>query len=164
VQMGASEGWWDVGQAPAAFMLPIYNSGGRPAVIDSVELLGSPRYPTPRLLHAEAVGATICAGAWPARPDGHGFTLVDCTDARDEGTLTGRRIAPNDQPNSRGYPAAAIAAAPRPGACWVITKIVVHYHVGIRHYAATDPFELAVCGKSASAQVTPAMNAAGAAE
>ena len=54
--------------------------------------------------------------------------------------------------------AAAEVAAPRPGTCWVMTKIVVHYHVGIRHYSATDPYQLAVC--SDSAQVKAAMNAA----
>ena len=26
-----------------------------------------------------------------------------------------------------------------------MTKIVVHYHVGIRHYSASDPYQLVVC-------------------
>ena len=39
-----------------------------------------------------------------------------------------------------------------------MTKVVVHYHVGIRHYSATGPYQLAVC--SDSAQVSAAMNAA----
>lgn len=41
-----------------------------------------------------------------------------------------------------------------------MTKIAVHYHVGLRHYTATDPFDLAVCGRGASSQVDAAMNAA----
>lgn len=39
-----------------------------------------------------------------------------------------------------------------------MTKIVVHYHVGIRHYSATDPYQLVVCANSD--QVNAAMNAA----
>jgi hypothetical protein len=160
VQMGSSNGWTDAGQMPAAFILPIYNSGGRPAVIDSVDLVGSTRYPIPRLLHLEVVSVTDCAGAWPARTDGHGFTLVDCADARDQGPLIGRTIRPNTPPDSRGFLAAAITTAPPPGACWVIGKIILRYHVGIRHYVVADPYELAVCGRGAEAQVTPAMTTA----
>jgi hypothetical protein len=29
-----------------------------------------------------------------------------------------------------------------------MTKVVVHYHVGIRHYSATDPYRLAACANS----------------
>jgi LDH2 family malate/lactate/ureidoglycolate dehydrogenase len=52
----------------------------------------------------------------------------------------------------------AIATGPEPGTCWVMTEIVVHYHVGIRRYAATNPYELAVCAKRAL--VDAAMTAA----
>jgi hypothetical protein len=40
-----------------------------------------------------------------------------------------------------------------------MTSIVVHYHVGIRRYSATDPYHLAVCIHEA--QVNAAMAAAG---
>jgi hypothetical protein len=60
-----------------------------------------------------------------------------------------------------GFPAAAEAAAPAPGTCWVVTRIVVHYHVGIRHYSASDPYQLAVCANAD--QVKAAMNDAEAA-
>jgi hypothetical protein len=46
----------------------------------------------------------------------------------------------------------------RPGR---LTKIVVHYHVGIRYYSASDPRVLAVC--ASSGQVDSAMTAAEAA-
>jgi|HubBroStandDraft_6_1064221.scaffolds.fasta_scaffold116693_2 hypothetical protein len=160
VEGGSTVGWTDVGQTPAAFILPVDNSGAGPAVIDSVDLVGGTRYATPRLLGLEVVGDAICGGAWPARADGTGYAMIGCG-GRDRGPLIGRSIA-HTQPDSRGFPAAAVVAAPRPRTCWVITKIVVHYHVGLRHYAATDLFELAVCGRSAGAQVTPAMNAAAA--
>jgi hypothetical protein len=42
-----------------------------------------------------------------------------------------------------------------------MTKIVVRYHVGIRHYSASDPYQLVVC--SDAAQVNSAMEAAQAA-
>jgi len=42
-----------------------------------------------------------------------------------------------------------------------MTRIVVHYHVGIRHYAATDPYQLSVCTNPG--QVDAAMAAAEAA-
>ncbi len=42
-----------------------------------------------------------------------------------------------------------------------MTKIVVRYHVGIRHYAATDPYAAGrLRPRTASAQVNAAMNAA----
>jgi hypothetical protein len=37
---------------------------------------------------------------------------------------------------------------------------IVHNHVGVRHYSATDPYQLALCAK---AKVKAAMNAAPAA-
>lgn len=159
VQMDGSEGWADAGQAPAAFLLPMYNSGGGPAVIDSVDLVGGTRYAGPHLLGLQAMSDAICDGAWPARADGRAFAMIGCG-GRDRGPLIGRSIPPTTQPYSRGFPAAAFASAPRPGTCWVMTKIAVHYHVGLRHYTATDPFDLAVCGRGASSQVDAAMNAA----
>jgi hypothetical protein len=40
-----------------------------------------------------------------------------------------------------------------------MTKVVVHYHVGIRHYSATEPADIAVCADAA--QLNAAMKAAG---
>jgi hypothetical protein len=60
-----------------------------------------------------------------------------------------------------GYPAAAELAAPEAG-CWVLTAVVVHYHVGIRHYVVTDPDGLVVCiGTAAINAATNAAIAAG---
>ncbi|HXB46770.1 MAG TPA: hypothetical protein VNW50_03335, partial [Streptosporangiaceae bacterium] len=41
--------------------------------------------------------------------------------------------------------AAAEIPAPPPGTCSVTTKIVVHYHIGIRHFSASGQFDEAVC-------------------
>ncbi|HTA10996.1 MAG TPA: hypothetical protein VK836_20930 [Streptosporangiaceae bacterium] len=160
VRWDGTVGWLDPGETPAALVLPLFNSGGSPAVVDSVELVGGTPYATPRLAHIEVVSQTSCAGAWPAQPDGHGFALGGCRDARDQGPLLGRSIGPYTAPDSRGVQAVAIAAAPRPGTCWVISKIVIHYHVGLRHYAATDVFTIAVCGQGASSKEAPAIDAA----
>jgi hypothetical protein len=75
----------------------------------------------------------------------------------DSGPLIGRAVGPT-QSNFYRFPAAAKVTAPHPRACWVMTKIVVHYHVGIRHYSASDPYQLAVCADAA--QINSAMAAA----
>jgi hypothetical protein len=160
LRFDGTDGWRDTGELPTALILPLFNSGSSAAVVDSVDLVGGTRYAVPRLVHLEVVSETECEGPWPARPDGRGFALVSCPDARDQGPLLGRSIGPHTATDSRGFQAAAIATAPRPRTCWVITKIVIHYHVGIRHYAATDVFTIAVCGRSAGSQETPAMDAA----
>jgi hypothetical protein len=85
--------------------------------------------------------------------------MVGCG-GRYRGPLIGHAFGPTTQRISPGFPAAAEAAAPRPGTCWVLTKIVVHYHVGIRYYAATDPFQIAVCAHDSSAQEDAATKAA----
>jgi hypothetical protein len=163
VRWDGTVGWTDTGEVPTALMLPLFNSGGSPAVVDSVAPVGGTRYATPRLVHIEVVSETECAGAWPARPDGRGYALVSCPDTRDQGPLLGRSIGSHSPPGSRGFQAAAIARAPPPGTCWVITKIVIHYHVGIRHYGATNVFTIAVCGSGAAGQETAATNTATAA-
>jgi hypothetical protein len=83
--------------------------------------------------------------------------LVGCGSARGVSPLVGDAIGPT-RPVSRGFPAAAEIAAPRPGTCWVMTEVVMHYHVGIRHYTATEPSQIAVCADSG--QVNAAMKAA----
>jgi predicted transcriptional regulator of viral defense system len=92
------------------------------------------------------------AGFWRRHhePDQrYGFVLAGCG-GKDSGSLIGRAIGPT-RPNSYyGLPAAAKVAAPHPGTCWVVTKIVVRYHIGVRHYSATSPYELAVCTHEAA--------------
>jgi hypothetical protein len=158
VQIGGTVASVEHGQGPVGFILPMYNSGHGLAVIDAVALVGGTRYAGPRVLGLEVVASAACGGAWPAKTDGGAFVMIGCG-GRAEGALIGRGVG-FSHGSSPGFPAAAEVAAPRPGTCWVITNIIVHYHVGIRHYTATDPFPLAVCGKDAAAQVTPALNAA----
>jgi hypothetical protein len=150
VEMGATVGWNESGTATAAgIILPMYNRGGSAAVVDAVDLVGGTRYATPRILALAVLTSANCGGPWPARAASSGFVMVGCG-GRYRGPLIGRSIGPTGQRISPGFPAAALAAAPRRGTCWVLTKIIIHYHVGIRHYAATDPFQVVVCAPGAS--------------
>ena len=150
-----TEGGVSAGGA-VGFVLPVHNSGDSPAVVDGLDLIGGTSYPGPHVLMLEVLTSGACADAWPARQAAGGFVLVGCGGVI-AGPLVGHAFGPT-HPVSFGFAAAAEVAAPRPGTCWVMTKVVVHYHVGIRHYSATDPYQLAVC--SDSAQISAAMNAA----
>jgi hypothetical protein len=141
---------------PVGFVIPIYNSGDSPAVVDGLDLISGTSYPGPHVLGLEVLTSGACLGTWSARQAAGGFALVGCG-GTDAGPLVGHAVGPT-HPVSPGFPAAAEIAAPRPGTCWVVTKVVVHYHVGIRHYSATGPSGLAVC--AGSAQLNAATKAA----
>jgi len=81
---------------------------------------------------------------------------------RYQGTLIGHGI-PYVHGVSPGFPAAAEVGPPPSGSCWVLTKVVIRYHVGIRHYTVANPFELAVCAMDAGSQENAATQAAEAA-
>jgi hypothetical protein len=95
----------------------------------------------------------VCLGAWPAHPASYTAVADRCSQAR--GPLIGRAVG-YVRGISAGFPAAAEIAAPPARSCWVATKVVVHYHVGIRHYAASGPFAMAVCGEDAPAKLSNA--------
>jgi hypothetical protein len=142
--------------SPVGFVIPIYNSGDSPAVVDGLDLISGTSYPDPRVLRLNVLTSGGCIGPWPVRQEVRGFVLVGCGGA-DAGPLVGHAVGPT-HPVSPGFPAAAEIAPPRPGTCWVMTKVVVHYHVGIRHYSATESSHFAVCANSA--QVNAATKAA----
>lgn len=150
---GAIEGGSDPHGTPVGFIIPVTNSGRAPAVIDGVDLIGRTQYDAPRLLALGVLTTARCGGTWPARRTRNGFVLAGCGGPR-TGPLIGRPISHD----TTEFPAAVEVAAPQPGSCWVMTAIVVHYHVGIRHYSATDPYRLAEC--ASDAQVDAAMTAA----
>jgi hypothetical protein len=155
VRVHGAEGLGVGGQRPVGFIIPILNSGHGRIVVDAVEVVGGTSYAGPHELALAVLSSDSCSGAGSTRAAGRAFVMVGCGGGA-KGPLVGYGID-----SGRFIPAAAEVAAPRPGACWVMTKIVVHYHVGIRHYAATVPYALGVCGKGvASGQVLAAMNAA----
>jgi hypothetical protein len=150
LQMDATQGQVERSQAPVAFTIPLYNSGHGLAVIDELRLIGGTRYAGPRLLRLAVLTSALCGGAWPARASGDRFVIAGCGGPY-RGALIGRAIGFTfTRPVPAGFPAAAEVAAAPPGTCWVMTEIVIRYHVGIRHYTATDPYQLAVCAKDAS--------------
>ena len=160
LQMGALQGSTEQRQGPVGFTIPLYNSSHSQAVIDELSLVGGTRYAGPRLLHLAVLTTSLCGGAWPAHPSGDGFRMA-CGGPY-HGPLIGRPIGFTfTRPVPAGFPGAAEVAGPPPGGCWVMTKVVIHYHVGVRHYTATDAYELVVCGKNASTQTAnSATNAA----
>jgi hypothetical protein len=154
--VGGVVGGGGFGTGRVGFIIPVRNSGRAATVIDGVDLIGGTEYAAPRLLALDVLTSARCGGMWPAQPVARGFVLSGCG-GPNRGSLIGRPIG-----HTRGlyqFPAAAEVATPEPGTCWVMTKIVVHYHVGIRHYSATDPYELAAC--SDHRLVDAAMTAAG---
>ena len=157
VVVGGTEGWADSGQGPVGLVIPIRNSGKAPAVIDRIDLIGGTSYPAPHVVAMEVLTSGLCGGAWPARQGVRGFELAGCG-GTDAGPLVGHAFDGPTPAVFFGFPAVAEVTAPRPGTCWVLTKIVVHYRVGNRNYSAGGPYQLAVCADSD--QVNSAMNAA----
>jgi hypothetical protein len=150
---GGTAGGADSAVRPVGFVIPFRNAADAQAVVDGVDLIGGTRYAAPRLLRLDVLTSGRCGGAWPARQAAHGFVFAGCGGS-DTGPLIGHAVGRVH--GFFGFPAAAEVAGPAPGSCWVITKIVVHYHVGIRHYSASDPYQLAVCAEAG--QVKAAMN------
>lgn len=153
----------DPGSAALAMVLPVRNSGHDPAVIDSIRLVGRTGYPGPHVIRREAWSVSNCLDAWPVPAGAHSFVPKACGGA-DAGPLIGHAFG-FTKPVSPGRGAAFELSPPKAGSCWVLTDVVVHYHVGIRHYSTTDPADVAGCaGKNPARQITAAMNAAESAE
>jgi hypothetical protein len=159
VEMAVTSGQVAPGRAALAFIVPMYNSGHTVAIVDGVTLVGGTRYPGPHLLRLAVVSSPNCLDAWPVRTTRAGFVMIGCG-GTSRSSLIGDGI-PYIHPVSGGYPAAAEVAAPVPGGCWVMTEVIVHYHVGIRHYTVSDAYQMAVCAQDAARQVNAAMKSAG---
>jgi hypothetical protein len=159
VGFNGGESWGDTADVPVALSLPIEYSGHDPAVIDGVDIVGTTGYPVPRVVALETLAVDpSCSGLWPARAVTGGFAEAGCRSSG-EGRLLGSSFGAQ-RALSPGLTATAELAAPLRGACWVITRIAVHYHVGIRHFTATGPAAYAVCAGGNSELTRNAMNAA----
>jgi hypothetical protein len=135
------------GEQRIAVIMPVQNSALAAAVVDSVQFEGAQGFALPRPISLWAITFTHCAGGWSlaARPGPP--VLGDGCGGRGLGPLIGHGFGYEERP---GDMALAEVAVPRPAECWVITAVVVHYHVGIRHYAATDPLGYSFCGARSS--------------
>jgi hypothetical protein len=138
---------------PIADMIPIAYSGSGPVTIDGITLVNSTSYPSPHLVAVELVLAdlTQCTfgAAHAAAP---GFVVSTCGKSKYVGPLIGRAVGQSKNA-SLNYAAGLEISAPKSGGCWVMSDVVVHYHVGIRHYSAAESDGMVVCaGKNAAAQ------------
>lgn len=159
VTFRGAEGTAVPSQAPVGTILHMSNAGPAPAVVDAIDAVGGTRYPAPRVLGAALLATSSACDVQllPAHPaaSGPGFSLTGCGSYREP--LSGYALQAHGY---RGLVAAAEFTAPPRGTCWVITKVVVHYHVGGKHYTGTYPFQLAACLGLGNADVLAAMRAA----
>lgn len=97
--MGYGQGAVHVG-SPVGLVIPILNSGGSPAVVDGLDLIGGTSYPGPHVLGLEVLTSGACLGTWPvgqavrlrsvAIVTAHGLLFLCCTTGHLE---AGRRQA-----------------------------------------------------------------------
>lgn len=144
----------DYGPDPNLVPLAILDSvdaGDTGAVIDSVALVVG-RYPAPHLTAIRAAANTACAGVLPIHGDDEAL-IGGCLKPGDLHALLDRPIPSRSV--LIGLPAPGLeepgitmileVTPPGPRECWEIAALVVHYHVGIRHYTQTAPKEALVC-------------------
>lgn len=145
---------------PAWLVVPV-EAGHSGATIDRINVLSDGSYPAPRVIAIKGDGDQVCSGVWPvAGPENF---YANCV-AGGLVPLLGRPVPARSHVNvpSLGlvnYPgigAAIEAAPPGPAGCWNVTKFVMHYHVGIRHYTATYSISETACwSKSQLAALRP---------
>jgi hypothetical protein len=152
-------GWGIAGsRGPLAFALPIANNGAAPAVVDAVQLIGLSGYQSPHVIAMEATSYSACGDGWPTRPVPGGFWGLPCP-VKIFGPLIGHVF----EPAGKGVVQQQVAfevAAPPGNKCWVLTNVVIHYHVGIKHYTAAAQDRWAECPHGTSAAQVAAVTAA----
>jgi hypothetical protein len=146
-----SYGSGDFGGGPVAYVVPLVNSGRAGAVLDQVTIVGVPGQLQPRLLAAKT-GRYTGYQCWDLGP---------LTDGKGRSALPGCVLSPlrpaagltvpggTRQAGVLHNPALVLElAGPAAGRCWVLSGIVLHYHVGFRHYSASSPQgEVSSCGR-----------------
>ena len=152
--------------APFADLIQISYSGSGSMTIDGITLVNRTSYPTPRLVATELVAANFTQCTFgPARAAARGFVVAGCGGSKYIARLIGHSIGRQPANGALNYAAGLEISPPKSGGCWVLSDIVIHYHIGIRHYSATEPAGTVVCaGKNASALVATASEEAVAAE
>jgi hypothetical protein len=119
-------------------MVPVL-AGGSGAVIDQVTVAGGDGYRGPRVLAILEVASRPgqCGGTFPW--NGPGSILSTCAIGGLH-RLIGVRL-PGDNP---GVVMVIKVGPPVSGSsCWTETAVVVHYHVGIRHFTVTSAGDFA---------------------
>ena len=137
---------------PAVFVTPI-DAGKSGAVIDSVSVISDGSYPAPRVISIKGDGDQGCDGAWPLAGVQNFYNSCD---AGGRVPLIGHTVPVSstvDVPvlGRIDYPGIGIAietAPPGKAGCWLVTSVVIRYHVGIRHYTATHNMHLTACSSA----------------
>jgi hypothetical protein len=140
---GGTYGWSEQRTVSVAFVLPIGNHGQSAAVIDNVEVMYRQGFKPSVLLKALTGRMTSYGCTALGAVSGPRSALAGCVQS-DLRVVTGATIPAGaylPSGRSRKHEPALVLelAGPAHKQCWDITSIVVHYHVGIRHYAGTFP-------------------------
>ncbi len=137
--------------APIADMIPIAYSGSGLVTIDGITVVNRTSYPSPHLVAVELVLADLTQCTFgQAHAAAHGFVVSTCGTAKYVGPLMGQAVGQSKNA-SLDYAAGLEMSAPKSGGCWVMSDVVVHYHIGIRHYSAAESDRMVVCaGKNAA--------------
>lgn len=116
-------------------------AGNSGAVVDAVAVSGGSGYPGPHVLSLWTISTESgsCGGTWPwSGPDN---LFSSCASGRLR-PLIGQAL-PGNNPGVD----MVLKIGPPVGTsgCWVATSLIVHYHVGIRHYTVTSSGSFAAC-------------------
>jgi hypothetical protein len=134
---------------PAVFLVPI-EAGRSGAVIDGIVVLSDGDYPAPHVISIKGDRQQTCGGTWPLTGIENFYRVCALSGLV---PLLGRAVPISSRVpvpelgmvTYSGIGAVFKAAPPGPAGCWMVTSIVIHYHVGIRHYTATYGVRLTAC-------------------
>jgi len=130
------------GRERIGIIIPILSSSHSTIVIDGIQLIGGAGYPAPRYFALRVIAYTQCAGAWPLRRTRQGFVLAGCPGS-DLGPLVGHRVHWTGRfANSE---AVAEVSPPKQKSCWVLTGLVVRYHIAAVRYQGSYPDAMVTC-------------------
>jgi hypothetical protein len=135
--------WGEPRVESVGYVLPIGNNGGAEAIIDTVAVTGRQGLARPVLLKALTGHMTTYACTALGPFGGRRSTLTGCVRPQLHSAI-GAAIRAGTSPalagHRKGQPALVLKlSGPPPGKCSDITSIVIHYHIGIRHYSGTFP-------------------------
>ena len=121
------------------------HAGNSGAIIDQVNAVGGASYSGPHVLSVLGAGVRDgqCAGTFPW--EGPQGLFSDCGIGGLR-RLTGVQL-PGENPGLNMI--LKIGPPTDPRGCWVVAALVVHYHVGIRHYTLTSTGDFAACKTAA---------------
>ena len=142
------------GREQIGIIIPILSSSHSTIVIDGMKLIGGAGYPAPRFFALRVIDYNQCAGPWPLRRTRHGLVLDGCN-AYDLGPLIGHQVhwSGGDSQSE----AVVEVGPPGPHSCWVLTGLVVRYHIGNVRYWATYPDATVNCRGLALSKVQDLM-------